>query len=66
VAAKSIAAALSTSLGDSVGRVSQLGVQVEVEVLDLVTMSTAAEVLGPSGPPSLAIAIPRQSPNVTE
>jgi len=45
VAAKSIAEALGSKLGDSVGRVSQLGVQVEVEVLDLDAVSTAAEVL---------------------
>jgi len=44
--AKFIAAALSTRLGYSVGRVTQLGVQVEVEVLDLDAVSTAAEVLG--------------------
>jgi len=44
-AAKSIAEALGSKLGDSVGRVSQLGVQVEVEVLDLDAVSSAAEVL---------------------
>ncbi|KAL4082655.1 hypothetical protein QTP88_029716 [Uroleucon formosanum] len=44
-AAKTIAEALGTKLGDSVGRVSQLGVQVEIEVLDLDAVSSAAEVL---------------------
>lgn len=44
-AAKTIAEALGSKLGDSVGRVSQLGVQVEVEVLDLDAVSSAAEVL---------------------
>jgi len=44
-AAKTIAAAISEKLGDSVGKVSQLGVLVEVEILDLDAVSTAAEVL---------------------
>jgi len=44
-AAKSIAEVLGNKLGDSVRRVSQLGVQVEVEILDLDAVSTAAEVL---------------------
>ncbi|KAL4147788.1 hypothetical protein QTP88_002137 [Uroleucon formosanum] len=44
-AAKTIAEALGTKLGDSVGRVSQLGVQVEIEVLDLDAVPSAAEVL---------------------
>uniref|UniRef100_A0A2S2NLW0 CCHC-type domain-containing protein n=1 Tax=Schizaphis graminum TaxID=13262 RepID=A0A2S2NLW0_SCHGA len=44
-AAKTIAAAISYKLGDSVGRVSQLGVQTKVEILDLDAVSTAAEVL---------------------
>ncbi|KAL4082641.1 hypothetical protein QTP88_029702 [Uroleucon formosanum] len=44
-AAKTIAEALGTKLGDSVGRVSKLGVQVEIEVLDLDAVSSAAEVL---------------------
>jgi len=34
-AAKTIAAAISAKLGDSVGKVSQLSVQTEVEILDL-------------------------------
>jgi len=44
-AAKTIAEALGNRLGDSVGKVSQLGVQVEMEVLDLDAVSSAAEVL---------------------
>ncbi|KAE9529662.1 hypothetical protein AGLY_011758 [Aphis glycines] len=44
-AAKTIAAAISSKLGDSVGKVSQLGVQTEVEILDLDAVSTADEVL---------------------
>jgi len=45
-ATKAIAEALGNKLGDSVGRMSQLGVQVEVEILDLdAVVSTAAEVL---------------------
>jgi len=44
-ATKAIAEALGNKLGDSVGSVSQLGVQVEVEVLDLDAVSTAAEFL---------------------
>jgi len=44
-AVKSITKALSTKLGDSVGTVSQLGVQVEVEVLDPDAVSSTAEVL---------------------
>jgi len=44
-AAKTIYSAISTQLGDSVGKVSQLGVQTEVEILDLDAVSTAAEVL---------------------
>ncbi|KAL4082383.1 hypothetical protein QTP88_030003 [Uroleucon formosanum] len=43
--AKSIAEALGSKLGDSVGKVSQLGVQVQEEVLDLDAVSTAADVL---------------------
>ncbi|KAL4082663.1 hypothetical protein QTP88_029724 [Uroleucon formosanum] len=43
--AKSIAEALGSKLGDSVGKVSQLSVQVQVEVLDLDAVSTAADVL---------------------
>ncbi|KAL4120651.1 hypothetical protein QTP88_013302 [Uroleucon formosanum] len=38
-AAKSLATALSSKLGDSVGKVSPLGVQVEIEVLDLDAVS---------------------------
>ncbi|KAL5236647.1 hypothetical protein ACI65C_004057 [Semiaphis heraclei] len=52
-AAKSIAAAISEKLGDSVGKVSQLGVQVEVEVLDLDAVSSTAEVLEARLHPSL-------------
>jgi len=44
-AVKTIAEAHGSKLGDSVWRVSQLGVQVEVEILDLNAVSTAAEVL---------------------
>jgi len=44
-AAKTIVAAISTKLGDSVGKVSQLGVQTQLEILDLDAVSTAAEVL---------------------
>ncbi|XP_016660926.1 uncharacterized protein LOC107884060 [Acyrthosiphon pisum] len=44
-AAKTIASAMSSKLGDSVGKVVQLGVQVEVEVLDIDATATASEVL---------------------
>jgi len=54
-AAKTICSAISTQLGDSVGKVSQLGVQSEVEILDLDAVSTAAEVLE-----ALRAAIPGQ------
>ncbi|KAL4107960.1 hypothetical protein QTP88_018229 [Uroleucon formosanum] len=54
-AANSIATALSGKLGDSVGKVSQLGVQVEIKVLDLDAVSSAADVLE-----ALRAAIPGQ------
>lgn len=44
-AAKIIASAMSSKLGDTVGKVVQLGVQVEVEVLDIDAAATASEVL---------------------
>lgn len=44
-AAKKIASAMSSKLGDTVGKVVQLGVQVEVEVLDIDAAATASEVL---------------------
>jgi len=44
-AAKTIAAAISDKLGDSVGKVSQLDVQSQIEILDLDAVSTAAKVL---------------------
>ncbi|KAL4136263.1 hypothetical protein QTP88_007814 [Uroleucon formosanum] len=44
-AAKAIASAMHSKLGDSVGKVVQLGVQVEVEVLDIDAAATASEVL---------------------
>lgn len=44
-AAKTIALAMHSKLGDSVGKVVQLGVQVEVEVLDIDAAATASEVL---------------------
>jgi len=56
-AAKTIAAAISEKLGDSVGKVSQLGVQVEVEILDLDAVSSAAEVLE-----ALRAAVPGDDP----
>ncbi|KAL4091787.1 hypothetical protein QTP88_026421 [Uroleucon formosanum] len=54
-AAKMIATMLSGKLGDSVGKVSQLDVQVEIEVLDLDAVSSAAEILE-----ALRAAIPGQ------
>jgi len=56
-AAKNIASAISAKLGDSVGKVIQLGVQVEVEILDLDAVSSAAEVLE-----ALRAAIPGDDP----
>lgn len=44
-AAKHIVSAMSRKLGDSVGKVLQLGVLVEVEVLDIDGAATATEVL---------------------
>ncbi|CAH1736171.1 unnamed protein product [Aphis gossypii] len=44
-AAKTITSTISNKLGDTVGKVLQLGVNVEVEVLDLDAAATAAEVL---------------------
>lgn len=44
-AAKSIVSAMSAKLGESVGRVQQLGLQVEVEVLDIDAAATGQEVL---------------------
>jgi len=44
-AAKTIASAMSSKLDDSVGKVVQLGVQVEVEMLDIDAAATASEVL---------------------
>jgi len=44
-AAKNIVTAMSSKLGDSVGRVQQLGLQVEVEVLDIDAAATGQEVL---------------------
>jgi len=44
-AAKKIASAFSEKLGSEVGRISQLGVLVDVEVLDLDACATAFEVL---------------------
>lgn len=40
--AKNIVFAISAKLGDSVGKVIQLGVQVKVEVLDLDAVSSVA------------------------
>ncbi|XP_060845167.1 uncharacterized protein LOC132924736 [Rhopalosiphum padi] len=60
-AAKSIAAAISAKLGDSVGKVSQLGVQTEVEILDLDAVSTAGEVLE-----ALRSAIPDQDDSAAQ
>ena len=56
-AAKNIASAITAKLGDSVGKVIQLGVQVEVEILDLDAVSSAAEVLE-----ALRAAIPGDDP----
>jgi len=56
-AAKKIASTISARLGDSVGKVVQLGAQVEVEVLDLDAASSAAEVLE-----ALRAAIPGDEP----
>jgi len=39
-AAKNIVSAISARLGESVGRVQQLGLQVEVEVLDIDAAAT--------------------------
>lgn len=44
-AAKKIVSAMTSSLGNSVGKVQQLGLQVEVEVLDIDAAATAQEVL---------------------
>jgi len=44
-AAKNIVSAMSSRLGNSVGKVQQLGLQVEVEVLDIDATATAQEVL---------------------
>jgi len=55
--AKTIAVALGDKLGDSVGKVSPLGVQVEIEILDLDAVSSAAEVLH-----ALRAAIPGDDP----
>ncbi|KAF0724115.1 CCHC-type domain-containing protein [Aphis craccivora] len=44
-AAKTITSTISNKLGDTVGKVLQLGVNVDVEVLDLDAAATAAEVL---------------------
>jgi len=59
-AAKTIASAISTKLGDSVGKVIQLGVQVEVEIVDLDAVSSAAEVLE-----ALRAAFPGDDPAAT-
>jgi len=45
LAAKKIASAFSARLGEGIGRISQLGVLVDVEVLDLDACATATEVL---------------------
>lgn len=44
-AAKKLVSAMSDSLGSSVGKVQQLGIQVEVEVLDIDASATGQEVL---------------------
>jgi len=44
-AAKKIAAAFSERLGSDIGRISQLGVFIDVEILDLDTCATADDVL---------------------
>jgi len=44
-AAKKIVSAMTSRLGNSVGKVQQLGLQVEVEVLDIDAAATAQEVL---------------------
>lgn len=60
-AAKTIAQAIHAKLRDSVGKVSQLGVQTEVEILDLDSVSTAAEVL--EAPPFRERMSQQQQPN---
>jgi len=45
LAAKKITSAISTKLGNTVGKVLQLGVNAEVEILDLDATATALEVL---------------------
>jgi len=44
-AAKHMATVLSTKFGDSIGRIQQLGTQVEVEILDIDSSSSASDVL---------------------